>query len=47
LFGEKGPEPAAMGRFVHVYVDRDDRRPTPVPKEIRTALALLGPAPGN
>src|SRR3954466_12336878 len=31
LFGEDAEEPAAVGRFVHVYVDRDDRRPTPVP----------------
>jgi acyl-CoA thioester hydrolase len=47
LFGEKRPEPAAVGRFVHVYVDRDERRPTPVPREIGTALALLGPTPGK
>ncbi len=33
--------PVASGRFVHVYVDRDERRPTPVPAEIRTALAQL------
>lgn len=42
LFGEHVAEPAALGRFVHVYVDRDERRPTPVPPEIRTALAQLG-----
>ena len=47
LFGERQPEPAALGRFVHVYVDRDERRPTPVPDEIRTALALLGRAPSG
>ena len=41
LFGEHREEPAALGRFVHVYVDRDERRPTPVPPEIRTALARL------
>ena len=44
LFGEGRDEPAAVGRFVHVYVDATDRRPTPVPSEIRTALATLGPA---
>ena len=44
LFGEGRDEPAAVGRFVHVYVDATDRRPTPVPAEIRTALATLGPA---
>jgi len=44
LFGEGRDEPAAVGRFVHVYVDATDRRPTPVPSEIRAALARLGPA---
>jgi acyl-CoA thioester hydrolase len=45
LFGEAAEEPAAVGRFVHVYVDVVTRRPTPVPAEIRTALARLGPGP--
>lgn len=40
LFGKDG-FPAAVGRFVHVYVDRETRRPVPVPPEIRTALAKL------
>ena len=31
LFGEGRDEPAAVGRFVHVYVDATDRRPTPAP----------------
>jgi acyl-CoA thioester hydrolase len=42
LFGMASEEPAAVGRFVHVYVSRDDRRPTPIPPEIRAALAALG-----
>lgn len=41
LFGAKSPAPAAVGRFVHVYVDHDTRRPTPVPAEVAVALALL------
>jgi acyl-CoA thioester hydrolase len=41
LFGEGRAEPAAAGRFVHVYVDRDTRRPTPVPPPIRSALDRL------
>ena len=41
LFGEDAEEPAALGRFVHVYFDRDERRPTPVPPEIRAALATM------
>jgi acyl-CoA thioester hydrolase len=40
LFGD-GDEPAAVGRFVHVYVDREDRRSVPVPAEIRRAITLL------
>jgi acyl-CoA thioester hydrolase len=40
LFGV-ADAPAAVGRFVHVYVDRDDRTPVPVPPEIRSALELL------
>jgi acyl-CoA thioester hydrolase len=40
LFGA-GEEPAAVGRFVHVYVSRDERRPVPVPPQIRTALEQL------
>lgn len=40
LFGD-GESPAAVGRFVHVYVDRDTRRPVPVPPEIRRALDQL------
>jgi acyl-CoA thioester hydrolase len=40
LFGA-GDEPAAAGRFVHVYVDRVDRRPVTVPPEIRSTLRAL------
>jgi acyl-CoA thioester hydrolase len=41
LFGAGAESPAAVGRFVHVYVDRDGRRPVPVPPQIRQALAQL------
>ncbi|PZS15786.1 MAG: 4-hydroxybenzoyl-CoA thioesterase [Pseudonocardiales bacterium] len=41
LFGA-GEQPAAVGRFVHVYVDRSTRRTVPIPQAIRTTLALLG-----
>jgi acyl-CoA thioester hydrolase len=40
LFGAD-ETPAATGRFVHVYVDRDTRRPVPVPEVIRAALGQL------
>jgi acyl-CoA thioester hydrolase len=45
LFGD-GDEPAAVGRFVHVYADRATRRPVPIPAEIRAALSGLA-ASGN
>jgi acyl-CoA thioester hydrolase len=30
---------AAVGHWVHVYVDRDTRRPVPIPDALRTLLA--------
>jgi acyl-CoA thioester hydrolase len=44
LFGEGSETAAAVGRFVHVYVGRDDRRPVPIPAEIAAALNGLGAA---
>ena len=41
LFQGSSAEPAAIGRFVHVYVTRADRAVTPVPDVIRTAVAPL------
>ncbi|MEC7416861.1 MAG: thioesterase family protein [SAR324 cluster bacterium] len=41
LFRANSDSPAALGRFVHVYVDREDRRPIPIPDLIRNALAEL------
>jgi acyl-CoA thioester hydrolase len=41
LFGETSESPAAVGRFVHVYVGRDDHRPARVPPEIHAAVAAL------
>jgi acyl-CoA thioester hydrolase len=40
LFGDD-EAPAAVGRFVHVYVDRETRRPVEVPELIRLAVAGL------
>lgn len=42
LFGD-GEAPAAVGRFVHVYVDRETRRPVPPPPEVDLALSRLEP----
>jgi len=41
LFRNDETEPAALGRFVHVYVDAATRRPVPVPAPIRAALAAI------
>ena len=41
LFRNEEAEPAALGRFVHVYVDGVTRRPVPVPAPIRAALTAL------
>ena len=38
IFREGEDEPAAEGFFIHVYVDRQSRRPTPVPDAMRSAL---------
>ena len=41
IFRNQQVEPAALGRFVHVYVDAANRRPVPVPPQIRAALTAL------
>jgi acyl-CoA thioester hydrolase len=41
LFAAGADEPAATGWFVHVFVDRDDRRPVPIPDALRAALERL------
>jgi acyl-CoA thioester hydrolase len=41
LFSEASPTAAAQGHFVHVYVDRDTRRPVELPPALRKALEPL------
>ena len=41
LFREGVPEPIATGWFVHVFVDREQRRPVDIPPTIRLALERL------
>ena len=41
IFRQGDDEPAATGRFVHVWVDRATQRPAPIPPRIRAALQLL------
>ncbi len=41
LFKKGEREPAAQGFFVHVYVDRETRRPTSLPENMRNALEAI------
>ena len=41
LFAEGAPQSAAAGHFVHVYVDRDTRRPAALPPALRAAVEAL------
>ena len=41
LFRGSEDAPCAIGRFVHVYVDRTTRRPVPIPDVIRTVVDKL------
>ena len=34
----------AEGRFVHVFVDKESRTPTPIPERMRAAMETLRPA---
>ncbi|TNY37925.1 acyl-CoA thioesterase [Thermomonospora catenispora] len=47
LFREDGTTLLAEGRFVHVFVDRDSRRPVPIAEPMRSAMRRLmtGTAP--
>lgn len=41
VFRDEDGAVCATGHFVHVYVDRDSRRPVPVPEATRKVLAEL------
>jgi len=41
VFASGAAEPAAQGHFTHVYVDRQNRRPAPLPDAWRERLASL------
>ncbi len=43
IFKQSETFAAAVGYFVHVFVDRETQRPVPIPESIRTALARLVP----
>ena len=41
LFAAGASSTAARGHFVHVYVDRQSRRPVPLPKALKSVLEKL------
>jgi len=41
LFAQGAEMTAAKGHFVHVYVDRDTRRPVTIPSDLKTVLETL------
>lgn len=41
VFRRASPEPAAIGHFVHVYVDAETRRPKPLPDGLRRVVENL------
>ncbi|WP_292114478.1 thioesterase family protein [Brevundimonas sp.] len=43
LFRNKEPEAAAVGYFVHVYVDRDTKRPAAIDEKMRSFLEGMRP----
>jgi acyl-CoA thioester hydrolase len=46
LFRGSEPDPAAVGRFVHVYVDAVSREVAPVPEAVRSVVSTLPAADG-
>ena len=45
IFDATDPHACAAGHFVHVYVDRESRRPAPLPEALRAALVTLAVDP--
>jgi len=45
LFRGEDDAPAALGRFVHVYVDATTRAPVEIPEVIRTAVSKVSTKP--
>lgn len=46
LFAAGSDAPSADGHFVHVFVDRQSLRPSPIPDGVRAALAQIGEPSG-
>lgn len=44
IFKQGEAAPVAEGRFIHVYVNRETRRPAPLPDALKTALEKIAAA---
>ena len=44
IYRNDDPTPAAVGHFVHVYVERSSNRPVPIPDDVRAVLDTLAAA---
>lgn len=47
LYRDGEPMPAAIGHFVHVYVDRRANRPVPIPDAVRLVLETIAITPSK
>jgi acyl-CoA thioester hydrolase len=47
IFGKGAAKAAAQGHFVHVYVDRESRRPVELPAAVRRFLETLSATASN
>ena len=47
VFASGHETPAAEGHFIHVYVDRENRRPTALPGPLRSALEAIAIPPNG
>lgn len=45
IFKNNGQSACAQGHFVHVYVDRTSNTPTPIPTNVRQAMAAIALTP--
>lgn len=41
IFRQGGEQAAAQGRFTHVYVQRAEQKPVPIPDALRAAMAAI------
>jgi acyl-CoA thioester hydrolase len=47
LYRDDEPAPAAIGHFVHVYVDRRTNRSVPIPDAVKMVLGTIAVAPSK